>query len=487
VSSTFGSLNIAKSGLQYQQIAMDVANNNIANVNTDGYVRRRAVASEVSAASGTGALWSTYGGHGDGVVAQSVQRLTDVLMDSRVRKEHANLSFLQVQQTSLERVETSIGEPSDTGVASALADFSDSWHDLVTTPDGSAARESVVAAGATLAAAIQNQARAVDDERAEQRAAAVDDVAAINDDAAQLATLNHNIFIAQANGTDVSNLQDQRDQLALDLAQKAGGVVDVDSTGRYNVTVAGVALVTGDKAYAMQVDGINADGTPANGDTANPSAVSFSIIDPDDSSVAPQPLTTGSVGGEIGGIATLLNVTLTNYRNGLNDFAQTLADAVNTQHAAGYDKYGNGGGQFFDYDSSDPAGSLAVLSDVAADPGLVAASSAAGPTNNASNADAITQVLKGTLPDDGTAVNVGDLYQRLITGMGSTVAGLNSQTQNQQLLTTQVDDEREQQAGVSLDEETINLMQAQRAYEASSRVLSVMNSVLDTLINHTGV
>lgn len=490
MTGTFGSLNIAKTGLQYQQVVIDTTNNNIANVNTDGYVRRRANGAEVGGAT-TGAMWSTYTGHGEGVTTTSVSRLTDFLMDARVRNEHANLSYLQVQQTAMERVETAIDEPSDTGVASALSAFGSSWQDVVSSPDGSAARQSVIASGQTLAAAISAQARAIDDERAQQRAAAVADVSQINDDAQQLARLNHNIFIAQANGTDVSDLQDQRDQVALDLASRAGAVVTQDSTGRYNISVNNVALVAGDNAGTMTVTGINADGTPSNGDPANPDVVSFSISDPVPVGAAPSTNQTAvptGMGGELGGIATLLNVTLAGYRASLNGVAQQLADMVNTQHEAGYDQTGAAGGKFFDYNAADPAGTISVL---ISDPTKVAASSdGSGQSNNADNADTITQVLNGAVgagSPPGAPVNIHDSYQRLVTGLGSTVAGLNTQTTNQQLLAGQVDDEREQQAGVSLDEETINLMQAQRAYEASSRVLTVMNSLLDTLINRMGV
>ena len=58
---------------------------------------------------------------------------------------------------------------------------------------------------------------------------------------------------------------------------------------------------------------------------------------------------------------------------------------------------------------------------------------------------------------------------------------------NQQLLTSQVDGAREQLVGVNFDEETVNLLAAQRAYEAASRVMTTMDSVLDTLINRTGL
>jgi flagellar hook-associated protein 1 FlgK len=58
---------------------------------------------------------------------------------------------------------------------------------------------------------------------------------------------------------------------------------------------------------------------------------------------------------------------------------------------------------------------------------------------------------------------------------------------NQQVLTSQVDGAREQLSGVDLDEEMVNMISAQRAYESASRVMTTVDSMLDTLINRTGV
>jgi flagellar hook-associated protein 1 FlgK len=55
------------------------------------------------------------------------------------------------------------------------------------------------------------------------------------------------------------------------------------------------------------------------------------------------------------------------------------------------------------------------------------------------------------------------------------------------MLTQQVDGARDQLAGVSLDEEMLAMVQYQRGFEAASRVLTTVDSVLDTLINRTGL
>jgi len=80
-----------------------------------------------------------------------------------------------------------------------------------------------------------------------------------------------------------------------------------------------------------------------------------------------------------------------------------------------------------------------------------------------------------------------DAYQRLVNGFGTQVQSAQQIAANQQALTAQIDNAHEQLAGVNTDEETISLMTAQRGYEAAARVLSTMDSILDTLIHHTGL
>jgi flagellar hook-associated protein 1 FlgK len=47
--------------------------------------------------------------------------------------------------------------------------------------------------------------------------------------------------------------------------------------------------------------------------------------------------------------------------------------------------------------------------------------------------------------------------------------------------------QRESISGVSLDEEMLNMVKYQQAYNAAARVMSVMNDLIDTVINRTGV
>ena len=82
---------------------------------------------------------------------------------------------------------------------------------------------------------------------------------------------------------------------------------------------------------------------------------------------------------------------------------------------------------------------------------------------------------------------VEDSYQGLVNGFGTEVASVKRLAANQQVLTNQVDGSREQLSGVNLDEEMVTMLSSQRAYEAAARVMTTVDSVLDTLINRTGL
>lgn len=454
MTGTFGGINTALSALRYQQVALDVANNNIANVGTDGYVRRRAEAGAVGGTQGP-SLWSGYDGHGDGVRTQSVTRLTDALLDVRVRREQGALSFSSARATVLSRVETAVAEPGPDGVAAAMLALRNSLQDLVGDPAGPAARETVLGKAGILASAINAQARNVDAETADQRTHAATALDQVNDAARQLADLNRSIATAEGSGADVATLHDTRDTVALRLATLAGAVTTVQPDGQYAVSLGGVPLVSGATASTLSFTGT----APASGPLAY--AVDGTAV---------------TVGGELGGVTDVLNVALPAYRTQLDAIAADFADRFNAQHALGTDLTGTPGGKFFDYDPADPAGTLRV----ALTSGAQIAASTGGPKDGA-NADALSAV--GSRIDPVTGTSTESAYQSLVTGLGASVAAADRQTANQRVLATSVTEQREQIAGVNLDEETVSMVTAQHAYEAASKVMSVLDSVLDTLIN----
>jgi flagellar hook-associated protein 1 FlgK len=473
MGGSFGSINTALTALRYQQVALDVASTNVANVGTDGYVRRRVVG-ETLGAGVTPALWSRSSETGSGVQASRLDRMTDALLDSRVRREHGRQSYLDTRAEALARVETGLAEPGDSGAAAALADFRAAIHDLGNAPGSDAARSQVVSAAGTVVDAIKLQAHHLSEESSDQRAHAMSSVDEVNAVATQLAATNRTIAAAKAGGNDASNLLDQRDGLALRLAELTGGTATENAKGGMDVVLPGpdpqVPLVSGATAARLMITGgIAADGTASGGQVAF-------TLDPgvDGTTVS----LAAPLGGELGATAYLLDTDLPAYVSDLTAVVDTLVTQVNTAHQAGFDVDGNAGGDFFSFDTTAGLTDLERLDslDVAVTASTLAVSSVAAPSRDGGNAGALA-----------TAADVNDPYQRLVNGFGSTVASAQGLAKNQAAMTAQVDSAHEQLAGVSLDEETVNMLAAQRAYEAAARVMTTVDSVLDTLINRTGL
>lgn len=462
MSGSFAAFNTGLSALRYNQVAMGVASGNIANASTEGYARRRLEGASVGAPPQL-SMWSRYESSGDGVAIADISRMVDPLLDARARSEHSSQAYLDLTAAVLDRIESGIGEPGDSGLSAALAQFGTGWQDLSNHPNQESARSQVLARAAVVVDALRNQAGNITEEASDQRFRLQVTVSEANTIASDLAETNKSIATAQLTGSDANVLLDQRDALALRLSELTGATAKIRSDGGVDVTLGGVALVTGQQASTLQIaSGVAADGS------ADGSPVAFAI----DNGATTVPVG-GAVRGEAGAITELLNVTLPDYLTQLNGVAQTFADEVNTQHAAGYDAAGNPGQPLFAYTAGNAAGSLSVALTAPAD---LAASGLPGGVLDGSNADRLSDKTAGA-----------DSYKALVAGFGAKVASVHRLATNQQVLTAQVDGSREQLSGVNLDEEMVNMLSAQRAYEAAARVISTIDSVLDTLINRTGL
>lgn len=463
MSGTFATVSTALSALHHSRVGLDVAAGNVANAGTEGYVRRR-VEAETLGGPVRPAMWSRADAGAHGVRTSGLTRMADPFLDARARTEHGNQSYLEVRRAVLERVETGVGEPGDAGVAAALADFRSGWHDVANNPASDAARAQLIARADALTQALATQGRNVLAEASDQRFRVQAMVAEANSASADLATANEAIAVARLNGGDASTLLDRRDVLAMRLAELVGGRATAGPDGNLDVTVCGLPLVTGKVANRLEING----GVAADGGSDG-AAVSFVVVD----GAGGATIVPDSMRGELGATTELLNTTLPTYLSGLDDVARTLADTVNAQHGQGYDATGAPGQPMFAYD---PAGAALTLRVALGGPGDVAASALPGGVLDAGNA----AVLGATNPAEAE-------YQRLVNSLGTQVASARRLAASQQVLTDQVDGSREQLSGVSLDEEMVTMLSYQRAYEAAAKVLSAVDSVLDTLINRTGI
>jgi flagellar hook-associated protein 1 FlgK len=86
-----------------------------------------------------------------------------------------------------------------------------------------------------------------------------------------------------------------------------------------------------------------------------------------------------------------------------------------------------------------------------------------------------------------SALGPDTAYRQLIVGLGVEAQTANRRVEIQSEILGQLDAAVEAEAGVNLDEEMTNMLAYQRAYEGAARYMSAVDSMLDTLINRTGI
>jgi flagellar hook-associated protein 1 len=450
-------LNTALQALIAQQTALDTTSQNIANVNTPGYSRQRVALVAVPPANPQAA-----GSPGQGVQVQDIQRIHDSFVDFQRRGEQSSSSYYSVKSDSLQLEQTAFNEPGGNGLSQALTGFFSAWSDLSNDPGQSALRSSVVEAGATLAFTAQNLSTSLSALRDDANTRVASDVGQINTLAQQIAGLNAKIVTVRALGDSASDLTDQRD-LALDgLAKLANISYSETSAGAVNVSIGGRSLVANDTVSQLQ--------TSANAGNNNYYDVQWAA----DGAAA------NVTSGELGGLLNQRDVDLPTRLNDLNTLVGQVITDVNTAHAAGYALDGVTTGTAFFTGSN--ATDIAVNPALQANLDLVAAAQTAASPGDGSNALALSNLQFSKNLNAGTQA-YGDFYTAMVTQLGVDAQNTQSLATSQQQTLDHLDQLQASVSGVNLDEEMVNLTQYQRGYEASARVVTVLNEMLDTLIN----
>jgi flagellar hook-associated protein 1 FlgK len=445
--STFSGITNASAALAAQQYALNVTGQNISNANTPGYVRQRAELSEVAPINGVSTIFSRNVGASTGVTVSGTTRINDPVLDARARTEHGKNGYASSLSNTMSNVQNLFDEPSDTGIAEQLNDLWSSFTAVANNPGDNSARSVVLQQAAKVSASLNTAAGAIADLTVATSDQLTQTIADVNAAASSVAQLNGAIAVGKVTGQDTNSLQDQRDALLLKLSDDAGTKTSLQTDGTYTVTLGGQTLVSGSTANALAVTGSNA--LTVGGNAAS------------------------TAGGAAQGLVEALTTVIPGYSSKLDAVASALASSVNNASANGFDLSGAAGGAFF-------SGTTAATISVAmTNPSKIAASTTPG--GNLGGGAALAVAAFGTL-----AGGADKTYAAFVSSLGSDVQRVAQQAATQSSVTSSVDAQAQSISGVSFDEEAANLMTYQRAYEASARVLTTVDSTLDTLINRTG-
>jgi flagellar hook-associated protein 1 FlgK len=430
--SSFLGLQTSLRGLMAQQQALDVATHNIANANTVGYTRQEAALGATDPLHvQAGATHNGQGAFlGQGVDVTAYRRIRDSFLDLQVRAQNMALGDATTSAQALDRVQSALGEPSDTGIQALLGKFFTAWGDLANHPESDSSKQAVQTAAQTLGDAFKalggDIAAAAADAQTEfsQITGATGPIQAA---ATKLAQLNKAIDAAIDGGQSPNDLLDKRDQILDDLSQY--GQVSVTQLGNGRVQV-----------------------MLGNQSVANDSTVDW---------VVPPAATFAAGGGTLGALQTLTTTTLPGYQSALDAVAKTLHDDVNAAY----------GSAFFGGTTAATLGT-----------GIPAATTiVAGTGTGAASNDVATAISE--LRNTSSA---GTQYGALVRQVGSDAANASDAQAVAQAAYDGAEDRRQNVSGVSLDEEMANMLRFQRGYQASARAMSSIDEMLDTLINRAG-
>lgn len=475
---SFSSLEIGKRALLAQRLGLDVTSNNIANVNTPGYSRRAAILKETNPLKINGNYLGT------GVLYDKLQSFRESYYDREVRNSMARLSNYGTQASFYRRVETVLAEPGDNGVADLITNFFKTFDELALKPESISIRSYLTTQSQTLTDRINRIAYGMQDLRNEALAKVNSNVTEINRLAIQITEINKQIA---GSGTDSANSAltyiDTRENLLEELSKYVDINVGKNDDGTVNVFINGIDLVTSTSSKELRA-------TIVVNDVTGEQTVRLFKFDKAknlETDISTQ-------GGEINANLQIFNVKMNEKYSGnefseakdFHAFVRVFAQKVNDMMMGGYGLDDADGlppmRRFFDpTDLELNAFNIRISDDIKNNPRDIPLSDSAGEPGNSTIAQAIARLAQS--PDFFNNANPIEYFNGFLGKIGLIAREAENGYKTMGLINDQLNSQRESIMGVNLDEEAISLIKYQKAFEASSRIVSVTNELLATIVN----
>lgn len=313
--SLFSSLQIGASALKADQIALQVVGQNIANANTDGYIREQVIF-EPAATQQIGDLTL-----GLGVEVKAIVQKVDQALEERLRNATSDQACAEAEEEAYAQLEGVIGELDDTDLSTAMNDFFDSISEIMNQPESVSVRNLAVLQGETLTQQINLMAKTVTQMQQDvndQITSMADDINRLIEQIRKL-----NVQIVQTEGGSVSNsdavgLRDQRQQALTELSQ----LIDISSVeqqdGSVSVYCGGDYLVISGTSRSVETFSTSENGMEKVGIR-----------------IAATEKTLDSESGQLAGLINARDEIYGGFLDDLNEFAATLAYEFNKVYSSG--------------------------------------------------------------------------------------------------------------------------------------------------------
>ncbi len=463
-------MNQGRTALSVNQMALSTTSHNVANANTKGYSRQRV---ELAANSPMG-----LGRHqiGTGVKLEAVQRTHSEFVNRRLEEESTNLGRFEGGAEVMGQLEMIFANDGDSGLSKTVSQFFNDLRTLSTQPESqplrAAVRESANAVTSRFRSLSQGLASVVSDldRRVE---GSVDQLNFIT---GKIQQLNQRIVEVElkGSGATANDERDARDMAIQELAKIVPVQVTQVENGLVNISSSriGVLVNGADRVELM------AERSP---DGVNPGSVRVFTADSNGRRV--KDVTDSLESGQLGSYIHIRDRVTPDYRDRVDTLASRLATNVNDIHRSAYSADGKQGVSFFrDTGEGHTAATLELSEAVTSDLGAIATGfQALAPGDNR----ALLQMadLQDAKLFDGGKANFVDFTASIVGQVGAEVKSMNDSFEVQRGLMDQLGNMREQVAGVSLDEEALNMIKFQKAFDASAKMIQTADQMLDTVLN----
>ncbi len=539
--ASMGSLIRAASGLVASQNGLYVTGHNLSNANTTGYVRQQSMQQE------SNYLTIGYQGKdilsvGLGVDVAQIRQIRDSFLDQNYRNEIGRYGFYNAQSQTIDEIEAVLGEIDGESISQSINDLWDSLNELSKNPSGQETRGIFVQSAVIFINKANHIADQLEDYQFNLNTQIKDRVKEINTLTEQIQGFNEKISYYEASGDHANDLRDERN-LALDRLSE---LIDIqyheDKTGRINITTEGHTLLSGNYVSKIKLEQ-TADKSPfvkpvwadTNTDVFNmnkPVGAYYqndlgelkgllyargdkkaNYTDFTDSTKYQQiegqliPKTQAQFDYLVHTMVTMINDQLSpkteegkfDTNNAPYDFKgdQSGLDLFKRVQYDRYKKEADGNLIYIKENEAQPdtlytAGNLEVNPEILEDYDKLALYQTKGNlSDNTLIEEMITQWESPQLiihPDTpSTQLSIGEYYANMIGEIGGMGQEAIQHLKNQETMVKQVEGQRNAISSVSLDEEMSNMLKYQHAYNASARVVSVIDSMMDVIVNRLGV
>ncbi len=459
-------MDVGKRSMSNSQTALQTVSHNIANKSTEGYSRQR-VDIVTSPPIGVGNIRI-----GMGARAGSVSRTNNPWLEKQIQKEGQNMGYMDSRADSLARVEQIYNEQMNKGLNHYVTDFFNSFRELSNNPESLTSRSLVRESANALAQdfkRVNDQLKGVQDDLDRQIETSVEE---LNQTSKELAQLNEKIQLVEVQGATANDERDRRDLLLKKMGEKIDITWAEGKDGMVSVTAGNTAiLVSGSSHNELKASR-----------TDNRDRVEIFYRPSENGSLFQ--MTEQFKGGKIGGALEVRDQLIEEHLNTIDNLAYVVAKDVNEVHIEGYDRYGRKGVLFFEMpnETKGAAEGLKMNETVALDVGRIAAAARPDAPGDNTIANMLSTLQFRKVMDNGGST-FDDFYNSQVGQIGTIAERALKNQESQKNILSQLVNIRESVSGVSLDEEATKMIEMQKAYDASARLIRTADEMFDTILN----